>query len=251
VSPSLPHRFVLGVAVSLSLAGLVAACGDDDGASSTTTQAPTAGGVSADACDAYTALAGATTGDPSALPGVIATFEQTAPSNLRSAAQKVGETFTAMVTDGDPSVMTDAGYTTAAGKVADAYLAGCDLSAVLDVEGVDYAFEGVPATVKAGRVGIRFTNASTHHEAHEMVLFQRNEGATEPIDQLLALPEDELMSKLTMAGVVFADHPDSQAATMVDLAPGKYVAVCMIPVGGGEDGPPHAMSGMVAEFEAQ
>jgi hypothetical protein len=238
------------VAATLSLAGLAAACGDDDAASPTTTAGASAS-VSTEACDAYTALAGAMTGDPSALPGIVATFEATAPGALRTAAGKVGDTFTSMATDGDPSVLSDPAYTTAAGKVADAYLDGCELSQVLDVKGVDYAFEGVPATIDAGRVGIRFTNASTHHEAHELVVFKRNEGTTEPVDELLALPEDQVMSKLTMAGVAFADHPDAQAATMVDLEPGRYVAICMIPVGGGEDGPPHAMSGMVAEFEAR
>ena len=33
---------------------------------------------------------------------------------------------------------------------------------------------------------------------------------------------------------------------MTELDAGDYVAVCMLPTGG--DGPPHAMSGMTAEF---
>jgi hypothetical protein len=49
---------------------------------------------------------------------------------------------------------------------------------------------------------------------------------------------------------VFADQPDQTAVAMYDLEPGQYVAVCFIPVGGGEDGPPHFTSGMLAEFEA-
>lgn len=31
--------------------------------------------------------------------------------------------------------------------------------------------------------------------------------------------------------------------------PGSYIAVCFIPIGGGEEGPPHFTGGMVAEFD--
>src|SRR3546814_7465974 len=97
---------------------------------------------------------------------------------------------------------------------------------------------------------IRFTNDTEHDEPHEMVLFRRNDGVDDPIEDLLALPEDEVMSKVSMAGVVFADAPGSEAAAMLDLEPGSYVAICFIPTGGAEDGPPHIVGGMVAEFDA-
>jgi hypothetical protein len=99
-------------------------------------------------------------------------------------------------------------------------------------------------------VGLRFTNETEAGEAHELVLFRKDPGTTETAEELLALPEEESMGKITMAGVVFADQPDQTAVAMYDLEPGQYVAVCFIPVGGGEDGPPHFTSGMVAEFEA-
>src|SRR3546814_18330875 len=79
---------------------------------------------------------------------------------------------------------------------------------------------------------IRFTNDTEHDEPHEMVLFRRNDGVDDPIEDLLALPEDEVMSKVSMAGVVFADAPGSEAAAMLDLEPGSYVAICFIPPGG-------------------
>src|SRR3546814_13156632 len=97
---------------------------------------------------------------------------------------------------------------------------------------------------------IRFTNDTEHDEPHEMVLFRRNDGVDDPIEDLLALPEDEVMSKVSMAGVVFADAPGSEAAAMLDLAPGSYVAICFIPTGGAEAGPTHFVGGMVAEFAA-
>jgi hypothetical protein len=126
---------------------------------------------------------------------------------------------------------------------------GCESAAQLDVTGVDYGFEDLPSQVDAGRVAIRFTNGSEASEPHEMVLMRRNEGVTESVDELMALPEDQVMERLTMTGVAFADAPGTSSVLLTDLEPGGYVAICMIPVGGAEDGPPHAAHGMVTELE--
>src|SRR5690606_4951888 len=56
-------------------------------------------------------------------------------------------------------------------------------------------------------------------------------------------------SKLEVVGVVFADMADQEVDAMFDLDPGSYIAVCFIPIGGGEEGPPHFTGGMVAEFD--
>jgi hypothetical protein len=98
-------------------------------------------------------------------------------------------------------------------------------------------------------VGLRFTNATDHDEPHELVLFRVADGVTEPVEDLLALPEEEAGEAMVPVGVVFADAPGSEAATMLDLEPGRYAAVCFIPIGGGEDGAPHFTGGMVAEVE--
>jgi hypothetical protein len=76
----------------------------------------------------------------------------------------------------------------------------------------------------------------------------------------LALPEEEVESAVTFAGVAFA-APDAEAFAVVDLEPGSYVMVCFLPVGAtpevmaemeatGEepDGAPHFTQGMVHEF---
>jgi hypothetical protein len=248
--PSSHHRrLATGLALSLALVGVAAACGDDDSdAASSSTSTPVAT-VSTEACDAYTALSGALAGDPGQAASLVTSFQQTAPADLRDDAQTIGDAYAALADGGEPTVFGEPAFARASGKVADAYFDACDLSAELDVDGIDYGFEGLPAKIEAGRVGIRFTNRSEHGEAHEMVLMKRNEGATESVEELLALPEDQVMTKLTPAGVVFADQPEGQAVSMLDLEPGKYVAVCFIPVGGGEDGMPHAMAGMTGEME--
>ncbi len=76
---------------------------------------------------------------------------------------------------------------------------------------------------------------------------KKADGVTETATELLDLPEEELMSKVVPVAVVFADEPGGESAALVDLDPGSYVAICMIPTGG--DGPPHAMNGMIADLE--
>src|SRR5690606_12188029 len=147
------------------------------------------------------------------------------------------------------SVFDEPDHQAAAAAVADAYFAGCDTVAELDVQGVDYGFEGLPSQVEAGRVALRFTNATEHDEPHELLLFRLNDGVTESIEDLLALPEDEPFSMITPVAGVFVDAPGNEAAALVDLVPGRYGAVCFIPIGGGEDGPPHFTGGMLAELE--
>lgn len=246
--PSRTRRITLGLA--LGLAVTAAACGDDDASSDDEVPDTTeAAAVAPEACDAYVALGGVLMGDPAAAGDVLAEFESTAPESLADDAATVSATFAAMGEGGDPSAFSDPDHVAASAAIADAYFAGCDPVAELDVEGVDYGFEGLPAELDAGRVALRFTNATDHDEAHELVLFRVNDGVTESIDDLLALPEEEAFSKVTPVGVVFADEPGGEVAAVFDLEPGRYAAVCFIPIGGGEDGPPHFTGGMVAEVE--
>ena len=237
------RRLIVALMVGVLIA---AACGDDD---DTATADTTEAAVPAAACDAYVGLAGAMTGDPAAAGAAIDAFESSAPADLAHHAGVLADTYRGLAEGGDPSAFGEPEVVEASAAVADAYFDGCDTSAELDVAGVDYGFEGLPEQVDAGRVAIRFTNETEHDEAHEMVLFRRNDGVEDSVDELLALPEEEIMSKLTLAGVVFADAPGSEATTMLDLEPGSYVAICFIPTGGGEDGPPHFTGGMVAELD--
>jgi hypothetical protein len=252
VQPSRTRRITLGLALSLALTA--AACGDDDDTSTDTGDETTvpdadAAEVSVEACDAYVGLSGAMLGDPAAAGDLFAAFESTAPEDLADDAATVVATYTTLAEGGDPSAFAEPEYVAASTAVADAYFEGCDTVAELDVQGVDYGFEGLPAEVAAGRVALRFTNATEHEEPHELVLFQIQDGVTESIDELLALPEEEAGAKMAPAGVLFVDTPGAEAAAMLDLEPGRYAAVCFIPIGGGEDGAPHFTGGMVAELE--
>ena len=117
------------------------------------------------------------------------------------------------------------------------------------------AFQGLPSSLPAGRTTFAFTNSGA--EIHEMVVFRINDGVTETIDELLALPEEEALAKVQFAGSTFAAQGVTDIETL-ELTRGKYVALCFVPVGttevetdDGNDeplGPPHFTEGMQAAF---
>jgi hypothetical protein len=121
----------------------------------------------------------------------------------------------------------------------------CDLEAV-DVTAVEYAFPDAPDTLRAGRVSFALANKGV--EDHEMVLFKRADGATESLDEILALAEDQMMSKLTFTGVTFGGPATTNYVTL-DLQPGTYFLLCFLPQGGAEDAPPHFIAGMKHTIE--
>ncbi len=246
-------------ATGLALVALVgaAACSDDDDASadptSSTTEAPaTTGGdesaMPAEACDGYAALSAAMTGDPSAAAGAIEQFESSLPESLAAHGATVAESLRGAC-EGDEAAMGSPELTEAYAAIGDAVFEGCDAAGRMDVAGVDYGFEGLPASVPSGRIAVRFTNDSSNAEPHEMVVLRRTDAMTQSLDELAHMSPDELMPIAEMAGVVFAEQPETASTSLLELEPGDYVAICMIPVGGGEQGSPHAAHGMIAEFE--
>jgi hypothetical protein len=122
----------------------------------------------------------------------------------------------------------------------------------LEATGVDYEYEGIPETVPSGVVAITFTNEGD--ELHEIGLARINDDVTMPVEELLALPEDQILSMLELKGAAFA-APDESDTTFMRLEPGRYGAACFIPQGTKHDtegsGPPHFTLGMFAEFTAE
>lgn len=239
MSPPRPRRLAAaGLALALAL---VAACGDGD-------DDDDAGAVSDDACDAFVALSGVLAADPAEAAVGVETFRATAPEGLDDEVAVMVATYEGLLEGGDPAALGEPGFVEASGAVADAYFAGCDTNDELDVEGVDYAFDGLPEEISAGRVAVAFSNAAESGEAHEMVLFRRLAGTDESPDELFGLSDEELFSKVAMAGAVFVDEPGGEAFAMYDLDAGDYIVVCSLPIGGDEGGAPHFTEGMVAEL---
>jgi hypothetical protein len=81
-----------------------------------------------------------------------------------------------------------------------------------------------------------------------MGVFRINDDETRSLEEILQLPEEEQMELATPVTFAFAP-PGGSFTAFADLEPGRYAALCFIPVGGGEDGPPHFTEGMFAEFQ--
>lgn len=140
---------------------------------------------------------------------------------------------------------------------------------VLTVELTDFAFGGLPESVPAGtKLAVENTSAT---ELHEIVALRIQDGETRPADELVALPEAELLAAAgpVPATVLLAAPGAPQVAALGDgtlAEPGRYLVLCAIPTGVDPDefldaaaaapggppdvpgGPPHFVHGMVAEL---
>jgi len=248
-------------ATGLALTALlgVSACSDDDakadGTTTTTEAAETPGGgggeqaAGADGiCGAFATLSAAMTGDPSAAAPALDTFEAELTDDLREPGMAMVDGFRKML-EGDEAAMGSPEFNEGYAAVGDAMFEDCDVSGRYDISAVDYEFVGLPTEVTAGTVAFRFTNDSANSEPHEMIVLQRTPELTESLEEIAHMSPDELMPKAPMVGVVFSDSPGTGNTSFMELEEGTYIAICTIPVGGGEEGDPHAAHGMVAEFE--
>lgn len=149
-----------------------------------------------------------------------------------------------------------------------------DAGEVVEVVGVDYAFEGAPAETPAG-TSFTFTNASDV-EVHEMIVMRVDDDETRPLQELLELPDEEVEQVAEFVGMQFAlpgeegidpESPADAAPPVALSEPGRYVFLCFIPEGADPDayravlqsdgssgppdvegGPPHVALGMVHEL---
>jgi len=140
----------------------------------------------------------------------------------------------------------------------------------VEVTAVDYGYEGLPESVKAG-TKLSLSNSS-EAELHELVAVRLPEGETRSVEELLALPEEELMALFQgpPTAVIIAAPGSSESIYAVGdgvlTEAGRYLVACFIPVGADpeaymaaaatsgneppevEGGAPHFTEGMWAEL---
>lgn len=109
-------------------------------------------------------------------------------------------------------------------------LAGCGGSGdsqSVDATAREYAFQGIPETLKAGPTTFSIDNEGS--EVHEIHVFRLSEDVG-AVSELLNRSQDEAQDKMTSVGMASAD-PGDQRSFDADLDAGRYAAVCLIPVG--------------------
>lgn len=109
---------------------------------------------------------------------------------------------------------------------------------VVDVIATDYRFQ-MPATLPAGPTEFHLTNRSP--QLHHLTLVKLGKGKT--FSDFTALPPGAPPPSwaVFVGGANAAAPGGGQADTAVDLKPGRYAVICLIP---GPDGKPHFMHGM-------
>jgi hypothetical protein len=251
-------------AIALALLGGIAACGDDDDETTDTTEAGApAEGDGAAFCDAIVefngiALASDVGADDSTEEEIIAfgeevaplfqTVTDNAPEELKDTAEELNPSVQALLEGDAEDFSADATFETYS-ELVDGAVDACEFESV-DVTAVDYAFEGVPASLDAGSVAFSFTNDSESEE-HEMIIVRKADGVDLSFDEILELSEEESEDMVEFAGFAFAPPGSSGGSTLAQLTAGDYAMVCFVPVGGEDDGPPHFTQGMVHEFSVE
>lgn len=97
----------------------------------------------------------------------------------------------------------------------------------LDVTGVEYEFQGVPKTLPAGKVAIRFTDAGA--ELHEVEISRVK--SNNSVKKIVGLPATEQVKKLEPVGGTFAMQNETTFAVAALTKPGRYAVACQLPVG--------------------
>ena len=249
------RKLITALAVGASCAGLIPA------AMAGASTPPGSASVS-DYCSAHVALEAAFNGpDPSAIGPAVAAAQAVVPEAI---AGTLADVLANAPTDGPPTQAFIESYSTLLQWVYD----NCGFAS-LDLVATNYAYGGIADgdQIPAGVTVIRLDNEAD--EYHEIVLFKRNEGTTESLDELMAMSDDEIGAKLTTVGSGFA-APGTIGGTVADLTPGDYIGLCFIPKGTtqevmdqmaaaagsapegsapvGTEGPPHFTLGMHVEF---
>ena len=246
-------RSLAVVSVAALVAGALAACDDDgdDGDAADDTETIE---VSAEFCDARLEIEQALTDeDLEAAQAAIADLESSAPESVSADVATVADAIAE-----DPELLFEDDDAIAA-RVAidDVVIEGCGFE-VVDVTATEYEFEGVPDTLEADLTAFRLTNEG--EELHEILIIaipdDLDETVTEFFDRVDALFEagDEAaaMELITFTAGAVAP-PGGTDVGITELEPGRYVAICFIPVGSTSDeeegdGPPHYHEGMLSEF---
>lgn len=141
---------------------------------------------------------------------------------------------------------------------------------VVKVRAVDFSFQDLPKSIRAG-TRLTLTNGATT-ELHELVAFRLPDAEKRPVADLVRLPEAELgpiLGAAQPATVLMAPPGGTQIDAVGDgtiSEPGRYLIMCSIPTGadpaaylaaaaaskdGPPDvpgGPPHFVNGMYAEL---
>ena len=143
-----------------------------------------------------------------------------------SAPEEIAPTVGELIANAESGPGTPA-FDEAYGAMIEYVRANCGFGE-LGVTAQDYTFGGIPAEVPAGPTIVTFENIG--QEAHEFIVVRINDDVTMTVEELLALPEEEVFTMITEVGGTFA-LPGGTNHTVMELSAGRHVALCFVPQG--------------------
>jgi hypothetical protein len=160
-----------------------------------------------------------------AVETAMSAVESTAPPEIATQLQGVVSAVRSSL-EGGPPAFEDPSFASNFNALQEYRYNSCGYTQ-LDVTGIEYEFQGLPKTVAAGPVAIRFTD--TGAELHELQIFRVK--SKDSVKKIIGLSEKEQRSKIEEVDRVSATQGET-VYTIVDLSrPGRYGAVCHLPVG--------------------
>ncbi len=267
-----PNRATRRRVTHAAMAGLLlatiglAGCGDDDddsadeGSAATTTPVAASNTAFCDGfveADSYFSnLQGPP--DEAKATELLGTVTDAAPDEISDqVTAMVDGTKESFANEGETSSEFDAAYADVSGWIGE----NCGFES-LELDAKEYEFSGVPKSAKAGTTAVALKNSGA--ELHEAIMVRINDGVTETLEEIAALPEEEAMGKITMVGQTFALPGETGHGVVQFSEPGTYGVICFIPQGltpeaaataessGAEpEGAPHFTLGMVQQFEVK
>jgi hypothetical protein len=189
--------------------------------------------------------------DVQAFEAALAEMETTAPPEAAASVQAAAASVrTAIQERKDP--FDDPSFEQSINAIDEYRYNSCGYTQ-LDVTGIEYEFQGLPKTLPAGTVAIKFTNPGA--ELHELAIYRMK--TKDSLKKVVGLSEKEQSKKLEEVDGSFAMQ-NQTGYTIAELTrPGRYAVICHLPVGStsvealeeaGEDhdAKSHAQEGMYA-----
>jgi hypothetical protein len=164
--------------------------------------------------------------DVQALETALSQVESTVPSEIAAPTQAVVAATRNAVQSGRDPFEADPNFEQNFTALQQYRYNSCGYTQ-LDVTGLEYEFQGLPKTLPAGPVAVRFTD--TGAELHELQIFRVK--SKDSVKKIIGLSKKEQRKKIEEVGTAFT----LQGQTVYDIfdlsKPGRYGAVCHLPVG--------------------
>ena len=254
-SPRRPITRLIAAGGAAALLALgVAGCGDTKASSSAT--APTAAAKPVAYCKgviAFDAFVNSGDGPPDATKAtaLLTQLVKDAPPGMKQTTTDLQAEVTSILSAPDGGSPTPK-FDELSGQIEEYVGSNCGYGR-LEIDAINYAFEGISKSMDAGIKVVKFTNAGDN--AHEANFFRINDGVTDSLKDLASLPEAEALKKVTPIAHVGAD-PGKTSWTSIDMSrPGRYGVICFVSQGmtsmsdtAHQSGTPHAALGMQQEF---